>query len=75
MWKERRGSSSIPPNSELRFELELVMVNNDIIRKMRRSLSTPAAAGPDFVSPGEKQAIRDGTLKGLENEQPFQKKD
>ena len=58
------GRPSIPPNSELRFELELVVVNNDIIRKMRRSLNDfLRPQGADFVSPEEKQAIRDGTLK------------
>merc|ERR1711924_123004 len=52
------GRPSIPPNSELRFELELVTVNNDIIRKMRRSLNDfLRPQGSDFVSPEEKQAI------------------
>merc|ERR1712078_606618 len=58
------GRPSIPPNSELRFELELVTVNNDIIRKMRRSLNDfLRPQGSDFVSPEEKQAIKEGTLK------------
>ena len=49
------GRPSIPPNSELRFELELVTVNNDIIRKMRRSLNDfLRPQGSDFVSPEEK---------------------
>ena len=70
------GRPSIPPNSELRFELELVVVNNDIIRKMRRSLNDfLRPQGADFVSPEEKQAIRDGTLKKPLIEQLFQKKD
>ena len=70
------GRPSIPPNSELRFELELVTVNNDIIRKMRRSLNDfLRPQGSDFVSPEEKQAIRDGTLKKPLIEQLFQKKD
>ena len=29
---------SIPSNSELRFEIELVVVNNNIIRKLRRNI-------------------------------------
>ena len=61
---------------QLRFELELVTVNNDIIRKMRRSLNDfLRPQGADFVSPEEKQAIRDGTLKKPLIEQLFQKKD
>jgi len=70
------GRPSIPPNSELRFELELVTVNNDIIRKMRRSLNDfLRPQGSDFVSPEEKQAIKEGTLKKPLIEQLFQKKD
>ena len=32
------GRPSIPANSELRFEIELITVNNDPIRKFRRTL-------------------------------------
>ena len=32
------GRPSIPANSELRFEIELITVNNDPIRKIRRAL-------------------------------------
>lgn len=32
------GRPSIPSNSELRFEIELVVVNNDNIRKLRRNI-------------------------------------
>jgi len=38
------GRPSIPANSELRFEIELVVVNNDIIRKLRRNIY-------DFIRP------------------------
>lgn len=59
-----QGRPPIPPNSELRFELELVTVNNDIVRKMRRSLNDfLRPKGSDFVSPEEKAAIKAGTLK------------
>jgi peptidylprolyl isomerase len=38
------GRPSIPSNSELRFEIELVVVNNNIIRKLRRNIY-------DFIRP------------------------
>ena len=38
------GRPSIPANSELRFEIELIVVNNNIIRKLRRNLY-------DFIRP------------------------
>ena len=54
----------------------MITVNNDIIRKMRRSLNDfLRPQGSDFVSPEEKQAIKEGTLKKPLIEQLFQKKD
>ena len=58
------GRPPIPANSELRFEMELVKVNNDMIRKMRRGINEfLRPKGSDFISPEERRKLDEGTLE------------
>lgn len=68
------GRPPIPPNSELRFELELKNVDNSIIRKMRRGVGDfLRPPGKAYVSAAEKKQIAEGTLERPLIERMFQK--
>ena len=60
----RPGRPPIPANSELRFELELVAVDNSIIRKFRRGVGDfLRPPGNQYVSAEEKAQIEAGTME------------
>jgi len=70
------GRPPIPANSELRFEMELLKVNNDMIRKMRRSINDfLRPSGKDFISPEEARKLEAGTLEKPLLQQLFERKD
>jgi len=68
------GRPPIPANSELRFEMELITVNNDVIRKVRRGINDfLRPAGKDFISPEERKKLDAGTLEKPLLERLFKK--
>ncbi|KAH8061990.1 PFAM peptidylprolyl isomerase FKBP-type [Aureococcus anophagefferens] len=58
------GRPPIPANSELRFDLELVNVNNDLIRKARRAVGDfLRPPGNQYVTADEKSKLEAGTME------------
>ena len=58
------GRPPIPANSELRFELELVAVDNSIIRKFRRGVGDfLRPPGNQYVTAEEKAQVEAGTME------------
>ena len=58
------GRPPIPANSELRFDLELVNVNNDLIRKARRAVGDfLRPPGNQYVTADEKSKLDAGTME------------
>ena len=55
-------------------EMELMKVNNDLIRKMRRGINDfLRPSGKDFISPDEQRKLEAGTLEKPLLQQLFEK--